>query len=305
MLSDKKARTISPGSAADDYLHPADLLRLCVKSLATDTETETVHRLIRHFDLQPDSTAYMLEYWPWPVRIYTLGRFSVEIDGRPLHFSGKAQKRPLDLLKALIAFGGHEVSQEKLAETIWPDSTGDDAQHNLMITLHRLRKLIGREVVTRSQGTLSVSTGHCWTDLRSLEYHMTRAACELEREHISEAWVLTLKAMRLYRGAFLASDSTVYWVLSVSERVRRRMLHHIDVVCAALRRNAHYEQAIEGYLVGLDIDDLQERFYQGLIFCHNQLGQEAEALSVYDRCRTMMLTVLGRPPSARTRSLIQ
>ena len=91
----------------------------------------------------------------------------------------------------------------------------------------------------------------------------------------------------------------------MSERVRRKLLHHIDAICTRLCQNDHYEQAMEGYLKGLDVDDLQEHFYRGLIICHNQLGQEAEALSVYRECHALLFSVLGHPPSAETTALIK
>ena len=289
----------------NDKLQTIDMLRLCVKSLEVDIEVDVVRKLIKHLNLRPDKSATMLESWPWPIRIYTLGGFSVEIDGQPLQFVGKTQKKPLDLLKALIAFGGHNICQEILAETLWPDAEGDDAQHTLAITLHRLRKMIGHEAITQFQGQLSISPEHCWSDLRSFEYYLTAAANELARDHLNEAWHFTQKVLQLYKGAFLVNDSVSYWKLSISESLRRKLLHHIDAICTRLCQNEHYEQAMEGYLKGLDIDDLQEHFYRGLIYCHIQLGQEAEALSVYKECFTLMFAALGHPPSAETAALIK
>lgn len=268
-------------------------------------EVNVVHQLIKQLNLQPDKSAMMLENWPWPIRIYTLGEFSVEIDGQPLQFVGKTQKKPLELLKALVALGGKSVSKTLLAETLWPDAEGDDANHSIAVTLHRLRKLIGHEVITQHQGQLSISPEHCWSDLRSFEYYLSAGSSELARSHLNEAWHFTQKALQLYKGAFLVSDLATHWVLSASEHVRRKLLHHIDAICTRLCKNDRYEQAMEAYLKGLDVDDLQEHFYRGLIHCHNQLGQEAEAYSVYRQCHVLMSAVLGRPPSAETKALIK
>ena len=297
--------TTVPTLVCDDKLQLTDMLRLCVKSLEADIEVNVVYQLIKHLNLQPDKSATMLENWPWQIRIYTLGGFSVEIDGQPLRFIGKIQKKPFELLKALIALGGHNISKTLLAETLWPDAEGDDAHHSLAITLHRLRKLIGNEAITQSHGQLSISPEYCWSDLRSFEYYLSAGANELARDHLNEAWHFTQKALQLYKGAFLENDSTSYWVLSMSEHVRRKLLHHIDAICTRLCQNDHYEQAMEGYLKGLDVDDLQEHFYRGLIHCHNQLGQEAEALSVYRECHRLLFAVLGHSPSAETKALIK
>ena len=60
----------------------------------------------------------------WPVRIRTLGRFEVIIDGVSLQSSGKSQRKLLELLKALVAFGGEQVNIDKLSDALWPDAEG-------------------------------------------------------------------------------------------------------------------------------------------------------------------------------------
>lgn len=289
----------------DDQLQLTDMRRLCANALEAEMDVDAVHQLIKHLNLQPDQSTTMLENWPWPVRIYTLGHFSVEIDGQILLFAGKSQKKPLELLKVMIALGGQNINKALLAETLWPDAEGDAALQSLAVTLNRLRKLIGHEAIIQSQGCFSISLEYCWSDLQSFEYYLSAGIAELARDHLSDAWNFTIRALQLYRGAFLAHDLTAYCALSMSERVRRKLLHHIDAICIRMCQNNRYEQAMEGYLKGLDIDDLQERFYRGLIHCHNQLGQKAEALSVYKKCEALLLVVLDCSPSAETKALIK
>ena len=57
--------------------------------------------------------------WPWPVEVRTLGEFQVTLDDSSLTFARKAQKRPLSLLKALIAVGGRGVDLRSLAESLY------------------------------------------------------------------------------------------------------------------------------------------------------------------------------------------
>lgn len=53
-----------------------------------------------------------------PVRIFTLGRFLIEVQGQPIRFKTKARRKPLELLKALIALGGDSVPIEALGESL-------------------------------------------------------------------------------------------------------------------------------------------------------------------------------------------
>lgn len=82
----------------------------------------------------------------WPVQVFTFGRFSVLADGTPLVFCRKTPKRPVALLKVILAFGGRDVSEHRLAEALWPDDDGDAAHDALAVNLHRLRRLLGDSV---------------------------------------------------------------------------------------------------------------------------------------------------------------
>jgi hypothetical protein len=96
------------------------------------------------------------------LRIYTE---SSSVDGKPLRSSGKAQHKPLDLLKALIAFGGRDVNTRILTEALWPDADGDAAQGAFDATLHRLRRLLGVDnAVQLKDGKLSLNENLCWVD---------------------------------------------------------------------------------------------------------------------------------------------
>ena len=77
----------------------------------------------------------------WPVKIFTLGRFEVYRANEPLHCSGKVQRRPLSLLKAILAFGGQQVGEARLIDVLWPEAQGDVARFCLNSTVHRLRRL--------------------------------------------------------------------------------------------------------------------------------------------------------------------
>ena len=57
-------------------------------------EVELVQKMIRAYKLQPKELPLHLENWPYPIKIYTLGRFSILKNDTALSFTGKAQKNP-------------------------------------------------------------------------------------------------------------------------------------------------------------------------------------------------------------------
>jgi LuxR family maltose regulon positive regulatory protein len=142
---------------------------LCVVALEENIESDVVRALVRRRGLVADPPPTHLDTWPWPVKVFTLGRFAVERHGEALVFSRKVQRRPLELLQALIALGGREVAETRLADALWPGADGDAAHHALETALYRLRRLLGVDAaLTLRGGRLSLDPRHVWVDALAL-----------------------------------------------------------------------------------------------------------------------------------------
>ncbi len=140
-----------------------------------DIEPDFVARLIKERSLELDAANSALLDWPWPLRVQTLGQFRVFRDGEPIAFTGKAQRRPLDLLKVVIACGGRDVSEERVIEALWPRIDGDSAHQSFTTTLHRLRKLLGTErAIQLSDGKLTLDGRLIWLDTWAFEQIIVR-----------------------------------------------------------------------------------------------------------------------------------
>jgi DNA-binding SARP family transcriptional activator len=255
---------------------PAETARLCVKALEAGIEVEQLQGLIRRQRLTPPDPATAPESWPWPVRVYTLGRFAVFKDGEPLAFGGKVQKKPLALLQALIAHGGGEVPEGQIADALWPDADGDAAYRSLITTLQRLRQLLGHpEAVVLSGGQLSLDPGRVWVDTWAFERLLGETE-ESGKAGTAAANTLREKALALYRGPFLAQVDCA-WTVARRERLRAKFIHHLVGHGQRLEANGKWETAIACYHRGIESDDSVQAFYPHLIRCYRQLGREAEA----------------------------
>lgn len=119
--------------------------RLCVKSLEAGIEVEYVRSLVRKRNLIPDVPPIHCENWPWPVKIFTLGRFVVLHEDKPLPFTGKIQHKPLEMLRIILSNRDGEVSEARLIDTLWPDTESDAAYRSYEAALHRMRRLLGAD----------------------------------------------------------------------------------------------------------------------------------------------------------------
>ena len=213
-------------------------------------------------------------------------------DGVPLVSKGKAQKRPLDMLKALVALGGRNVDASMLTAQLWPDAEGDDAKTSFDSGLYRLRKLLGVDgALTLAEGKLSLNPQRRLARRVGVR---AGARCDAARR----------------RGGARAAIAVIS---SASKRPRhgrcrcatgcRRGSRAPCWPRAGARSAARLRAARALYERALELDNLAEAVYRRLMVCQRELGDPAGALTTYRRCRELLSIVLGRKPAAETEAI--
>ena len=290
------------------YFWRSDVMaRLCCKALEAGIEKEYVHNLIRERKLMPESPPLEIESWPWPFRIFTLGRFELVREGKPVRSAGKAQQKPLALLKALIAMGGRSVAEYQLTEALWPDTDGDMQHQALATTLHRLRKILGsNDTIDFQDGQLSINPRCVWVDIWAFERLLSKAERELnknQKENLLRASQYAAKAVNLYKGDFLSENGIDHWSIHQHERLKSRFLRGVTLLGRSYEKLGELEKAVESYLYALEVDLMIEEFYQRLMICYHRMDRIADAVLVYKRCQKNLVNLLNVSPSSHTRSI--
>ena len=274
---------------------------LCARALKDGIESEYVVRLIRLRGLQPPA-AETPEAWPWPVRVYALGGFEVQVDGKPVVFASKAQRKPLALLKALVALGGRAVREQEIADALWPEAEGDAAHQALAVTLHRLRRLLRDDAaIHRQEGRLELDPRRVWSDVAALDVALHRAAHAPPDVRAR----LVDGALQLYRGPLLTGDEDEPWTAAPRDRLRARVVRELQEVARAFEASGDADRAASCYLKALDVDDRAENLYRQLIALYQRLGRRAEALATYQRCQTTLRVAVGVAPSPETEAIVR
>jgi len=290
-----------------EFYQPAVMRFLCAKALAQGMEEDYCRSLIKKLGLTPPVSgpagghALMpeLNHWPYPVRICTLGRFMVFRDNWELGDAGKLQKKPLEMLKALIAAGGADVSAMRLAEELWPDAEGDLARISFEVTLSRLRRLFVKDIILYNAGELSINQGCCQVDSLVLA-GMIDQAVKAPPERIGG---LCDQALSLYQGHFLPDDTALAWSVHRREKLKNGLLQIILKAGRHSEQAGGWEEAAGYYEAGLNVDPLTEEFYQRLMSCYGKLGRTAAAVKAYQRCSEILFKHLGIKPSPETRAI--
>jgi two-component SAPR family response regulator len=102
----------------------------------------------------------------------------------------------------------------------------------------------------------------------------------------------------------LAQEIEKTWKISLNELLRSKFLRSIEKLGQYWQKVDQWEKALDCYLKGLEVDDLAEEFYQGLMNCYRRLDRIADARGVYQRYRKTFST-LRLEPSAKIEAIYQ
>lgn len=232
-----------------------------------------------------------------PVQIRTLGGFELRVDGEAVHFDRKTPRRTLDLVKCIVALGAAGAGRESLAAALWPDAEGDAARSALEVTLHRLRRLLGRKSAAQlSHGVVRFEDSLVWIDAIEFDTLVDRATGDDGMVGVEAAF----RALALYRGPFLLNDEECPWLLPRRARLRSRFVRLAVHTAQHCTQAGDPARAADIYAAALEAEPLVETLYLQQMRCLAQQGRRAEAFDVYRVCRNMLAVAFGAAPSAET-----
>ena len=287
---------------------PSITATLCETALANDIEPEFARRLIEVQRLEPPPTAG--PEWPWAVRVRSLGAFQLELAGVPYRPAHKAQDKPLELLKLLLAMqatGRTAPDKTWLAEQLWPDADDGNARKSLDMAVTRLRRLLGSdECVEAVEGKLQLSPRRVWTDLRPFSAALSRIQAQRDAlargQPASQLPAAMSDLLAAYSGEFLHGEEEVPWLLGARTHLSRAFRAGLLEGEAGLidRRDSHFSLMLERALM---VEPMAEDLTRALMRAYLARGEYAEAMGVYRRCRDMLSIVLGVKPGSATEEI--
>jgi len=279
------------------------LTEILALALRQGIESSTALRIIKARRLMPKDPPYEIEAWPWPLRIHTLGRFEVVANGERLASSSRNRPKVFALLKALIAFGGTEVREELISETVWPDADGDAAHQLFDTTLFRLRKMLGRHnALINREGMLSLNKGVCWLDTWALD-RVIHTSSELIKDKSSSVNSIKKHEDLLhqhYPGDFLQAEVQLPIVMQRREKIRskfRYVLYQLTEYWLGNKSNGEAESCLKKIT---NTFPEEEKAYRMLMKLFRVQGRFSEAAQNYKTCKQALMIVLNVRPSSET-----
>ncbi len=278
---------------------PDVLPHACELALSAGIEPAYVTSVVRRYGVQPLHPH--LKDWPWPLRVSALGKFAVAKAGVELDASRAGTRKPMELLKAIIALGVDSVPAVALVDALWPDADGDAGHKALDTTVHRLRKQLGddRAVVVKA-GKLGIDSNTCFVDVSAFERIVQEASGCSDRHRAHQ---LSAGLQAHYCGPLFGAEPLEPWMRGPRQRLGARFLACAATLGAVLEQHGDTDSAVELYLHAIDVDPKAEPMYRRLMDCYRKRERLADAADAYRRCCAALQAETAAKPSAETEAL--
>ncbi|MBA2345403.1 MAG: hypothetical protein H0V83_10020 [Rubrobacter sp.] len=244
-----------------------------------------------------------------PLRIYLTGRVLVEDSGTVL-----LDERRLMGRQGRLAFvhlvGEHlrSVSRDELAEELWLDRVPPSWERSLSALVSKLRALLASAGIPEI--ALASSFGHyqlllpadVWIDVEAASEAIDLAESALRGNKPREAWGWAQVACQISRRPFLTGEEGPWATLKRSE-LRDVLVRAHECLSEPSIWHTEPAFAVKHAKEAVTIDPFRETSYQLLMRAHAAVGNRAEALRVYERCRSLLSEELGVLPSRQSETV--
>jgi DNA-binding SARP family transcriptional activator len=226
-----------------------------------------------------------------PAHLFLLDRFAVAQDGRAFEITNGCQR-----VVALLGIHSLAMSRERVAGTLWPDTTRENSASHLRTCLYRLGP-IGDVLITRTENTLCIAP-EVVVDYR-LATILGQKLCEPDLDASDLDLDATPFAYELLPGW---DEDWVVFEREAFHQLRFGALESIARHCLELNRT---EEAIQACLLVTRSEPLRESAHRILAQAHAADGNPAQALQQLDRYAELLAQELGTSPSRFTIDLRQ
>jgi predicted ATPase/DNA-binding SARP family transcriptional activator len=241
---------------------------------------------------------------PPGLRVLALGPLEIYREGELLSPELWRYAKPKELLLYLLSHPEGRT-REQIGLVFWPESSAVQVKNSFHVTLHHLRKALGR---------------HDWVVLEDERYRINPAlGCELDATSFQEQITTALRgarggegsadrlraALALYRGDFLQDETVGDWHLEIRDHLRRLYVDGLFALGELLMQAEAFAEAAAVYQQLVRKEDLHEEAHRRLMLCLARTGERGRALRHYERLVVLLREGLDAEPEEQTTGLYE
>jgi len=210
----------------------------------------------------------------------------------------------------LAAERSRPVARDELIELLWPADAPAAVEVALSAVISKLRSLLADVGLSRNALT---SIAHChqlrlpadaWIDLEAAAEAVHGAESALRSGAHADAYGPAVVANAIVRRPFLPGDDGP-WIEGRRRALLDERLRALDCLAEIHNWNREPTLARKAAEEAVSLEPYRESGYRRLMKIHDEAGNAAESLRVYERLRLLLASDLGAEPTSETQALLQ
>jgi TolB-like protein/DNA-binding SARP family transcriptional activator len=233
-------------------------------------------------------------------RIYLVGTMrAVAPSGADLLPRGRKTR---GLLACLCLAQGERVSRSRLVGLLWDRSPDAQARMSLRQSLSELNGIVNRHVPGLAEigrDSVRIDVGKCWVDALAVLEASTDPTADSSNlvQPYSERLLEDLDGITPSFDHWLAGERSRF-----EDRVRKILEAELDRL---IEQNARPDVRAAAARRLINFEPTHEVAARNLMTAFAEMGDRAQAIREFERCRQALLTVLDLPPSKETTALYE
>jgi DNA-binding SARP family transcriptional activator/Tfp pilus assembly protein PilF len=205
------------------------------------------------------------------------------------------------ILASLCLAAGERIPRARLATLLWDRVPDHQARKSLRQSLRELTRAMGplaTELISANRETIRLDTDHCWIDALALLAPQPSAPNSLRSD------LAGLCSGELLEELEGASPSFDQWLLGERTRFTEQLRTLLEAELVQLTQSGHdpSKQASAARRL-IAFDSTHEGAARALMRALSGMGERAQAIRAYERCREALKKTLDVEPSRATQAL--
>jgi len=229
---------------------------------------------------------------PTTIRMSVLEAFDLRIDGSSVELSPGSQR-----LLVFLALRERAIARIALAGTMWPDASEGHAGDSLRSAIARLEPAARAALSSSSTGLRLAEAVE--VDLREAQALAGRLL--QDEGEVADLGAASIAAL----SRDLLPDWYDDWIVAEAEDWRHLRMNALDALARRLLGAGMLALAASAARAAIRIDPLRETPQATLIRVQLAMGNQAAAVEVFDRYRTLLDAALGLAPTRQLGELVE
>lgn len=237
--------------------------------------------------------------------VQMFGEFTLTYAGKQISCQSNRSKLIWNLLAYLLIHRGEFVPAEELIYVLWKHEKNENPSSAMRTAIHRVRAMLN-DLVGDSPVPFLIfkNGGYMWNpDANTVVDTDTFEALAASVSDGADSIGAHLAALDVYRGKFLALQSSELWAMPLQTYYHNLYEKLVDGVAPLLEADNRRDECIQLCRQALAIDAYSEKIYQHLMRSLLAKGDRQNVIRTYEHMSKLLLATFGVMPDQESRAL--